>query len=697
MANRRVHSGPKERLQSDITIDTSKNDNLAVTNDLEPSSDKTASSNSKGVKTKTLTKSKENLKTTKKRITKDKKSTIQDENKKTKNSATEDEDAAYWERVIVPLLNRIDLTKLEGPTSTNQLYQSTCYLWDALFRKNLLGRSSGETGSSKRRSSVLHAAYRLLDQDDPKLLIKLARIIFSMKVSGKNLGNICKLVYLASRNESNDKMIIDENIPDYLFEIWKDVDPTINLEALTYSAASIKFLSGNANLQDYLFDRNCIEAVALAMNSLNSESDLKSSEISHAMIQLTGILANLADNGQHRKKLMSKEIVLSVLPVVTKFTSDHDLMLNIARIFSKLTQHSEFCHILIDEADLIVLFLKVMEKQVHKADLVLRLGYILGNIFLESEEISIFVTSNGNGIEYLLKVLRTYLDWDRKLASDEDTEEKPKSVAKIEDVILKIIRAIVNLSIYPDVGSIIATSYEFVDYLLQLLATKDILKSREIVTHAAVAISNLSFYDVNESALFKKEIELTKFLVLLLLDDNASIMIDVVRVFGNLTRSKAVRDLLVKKKVDEMMIALLDAGQRETVFYACGLLMNFMKDADNREKLLKEGGVKRLIDALRDFGRDDWQLAGLICKTLWNYSVGMENSYSAFGEEDTDRLIDFLEEYLDEDIIFDYADSDVSPETQEMLKDIWNDDFCPVATEFLQKVIKYRSDLEPLD
>lgn len=34
-----------------------------------------------------------------------------------------------------------------------------------------------------------------------------------MKVRGKNLGNICKLVYLASRNESNDKIIIDENIP----------------------------------------------------------------------------------------------------------------------------------------------------------------------------------------------------------------------------------------------------------------------------------------------------------------------------------------------------------------------------------------------------------------------------------------------------------------------------------------------------
>lgn len=37
-------------------------------------------------------------------------------------------------------------------------------------------------------------------------------------------------------------------------------------------------------------------------------------------------------------------------------------------------------------------------------------------------------------------------------------------------------------------------------------------------------------------------------LVPLLLDDNAAIMIEVVRVFGNLTRSKTVRDLLVRNK-----------------------------------------------------------------------------------------------------------------------------------------------------
>ena len=27
----------------------------------------------------------------------------------------------------------------------------------------------------------------------------------------------------------------------------------------------------------------------------------------------------------------------------------------------------------------------------------------------------------------------------------------------------------------------------------------------------------------------------------------------------------------------------------------------------------------RLIDILRDFGQGDWQLASLVCQTLWNF------------------------------------------------------------------------------
>lgn len=55
----------------------------------------------------------------------------------------------------------------------------------------------------------------------------------------------------------------------------------------------------------------------------------------------------------------------------------------------------------------------------------------------------------------------------------------------------------------------------------------------------------------------------------------------------------------------------------------------------------------RLVDCLRDFGPTDWQLAGLICKTLWNYSENITSAASYFGG-DTDTLLVLLTSLLGE-------------------------------------------------
>lgn len=67
----------------------------------------------------------------------------------------------------------------------------------------------------------------------------------------------------------------------------------------------------------------------------------------------------------------------------------------------------------------------------------------------------------------------------------------------------------------------------------------------------------------------------------------------------------------------------------------------------------------RLVDCLRDFGPADWQLACLICKTLWNYSENITSAASCFGE-DTDTLLVLLTSLLGEIHnagLFDFAPS----------------------------------------
>ena len=54
----------------------------------------------------------------------------------------------------------------------------------------------------------------------------------------------------------------------------------------------------------------------------------------------------------------------------------------------------------------------------------------------------------------------------------------------------------------------------------------------------------------------------------------------------------------------------------------------------------------RLIECLKDLGEHDWQLAGMICQILWNYSEQITTSVEYFGGEQVDDIITVLREFL---------------------------------------------------
>ena len=45
--------------------------------------------------------------------------------------------------------------------------------------------------------------------------------------------------------------------------------------------------------------------------------------------------------------------------------------------------------------------------------------------------------------------------------------------------------------------------------------------------------------------------------------------------------------------VDQLLITLLDSGDKEVVYIACGVLINFMVDEENRAVLKAEGGITK--------------------------------------------------------------------------------------------------------
>ena len=82
---------------------------------------------------------------------------------------------AYWNSHISPILPELDLLS----HSPEQLCPLVDQLWSALSEGGFLGRSGG-VGGSKRRSTALRTVFRLLDSKDPKLLLKVAKILFGV-------------------------------------------------------------------------------------------------------------------------------------------------------------------------------------------------------------------------------------------------------------------------------------------------------------------------------------------------------------------------------------------------------------------------------------------------------------------------------------------------------------------------------------
>ncbi len=78
-----------------------------------------------------------------------------------------------------------------------------------------------------------------------------------------------------------------------------------------------------------------------------------------------------------------------------------------------------------------------------------------------------------------------------------------------------------------------------------------------------------------------------------LLSNNFDCILEVFRVFANLSRHPAIRGYLVNKKVNILAIAYLNSNNRELVYIVIGVLINMMTDPENRYVLRQEKGINK--------------------------------------------------------------------------------------------------------
>uniref|UniRef100_A0A8C0URS2 Armadillo repeat containing 2 n=1 Tax=Cyanistes caeruleus TaxID=156563 RepID=A0A8C0URS2_CYACU len=329
------------------------------------------------------------------------------------------------------------------------------------------------------------------------------------------------------------------------------------------------------------------------------------------------------------------------------------------------------------------------------ADLVIRVIFILGNLTAKNDQSREQFFKEKESVNILTSVFQTYYDLDLNAPTghrDRKGKNHLKHPSEAEDVLIKLIRVLANLSIHPKVGAALAAAHPVVGLLVGVLEYKSVDACEELVINAATAINNLSYYQVKNSAVQDKKLHIAEMLLKLLMSDNMDAVLEAVRVFGNLSQHHEIRDFIMQKKIYKFMIALLDSKNREVCFPACGVLLNLTVDEDKRAFLMEEGGIGKLVDCLQDFGPADWQLSCLICKTLWNYSESMRSAASCF-RGDTNTLLVLLTALLDEEVELECSlDRDI----KDCQRVYWEREFKPVAEKLLDRIQSHHSSAESI-
>ncbi|XP_071535038.1 armadillo repeat-containing protein 2 isoform X2 [Panulirus ornatus] len=595
----------------------------------------------------------------------------------------------YYEEKIAPILDEINRAVGCG-VGEDVLGELLAKLYSCLEAGGLLGRHF------RYRSQVLRAVFRLVDREHGPLLANIAKVMLALKVSGSNLTSVCKLVFKVTRHDANDSLFLEGNLLDLLLEAVACVPPLEQPEACVYGYGALKFLTMNSQLVSRLLNRGVLELLVLHMKLIvnhQQESGSVPEQTHYALVQLTGTLRHVSSCERTFPLLLVTGAVPQVCALLQHFAHDHDVTANVVRILSIISTHEECCAAAAAHPATLPAAVAALRRHASSPAIVVRLAYALGNMMANSDDARWKLFSEEGFTETLLELLTEYLRRDRHHQAEEMVDPLTPASGTPEDVMVKLIRVLANVSVHARVGPVLARSRTCLSLLISVLQHKAVDESEELVLSALATLNNLTFY-TRDQPISALHTQLAECLCDMLPMDHVEGLVETIRVFGNLTHFKDIRDILTKRAVLEILVEMLDCDSRELVYVCAGVLVNLMSDASRRSIFKTENGVLRMIDVLQYFGYGDWQLCSLACQVLWNYCASAADVEEALGHKETEKLIYVLEEFLDDDSYFNNPEvfGECDPETKDIVYQLW-EDFAHVATKLLDRIEENTSSL----
>ncbi|XP_050092586.1 armadillo repeat-containing protein 2-like [Anopheles aquasalis] len=578
----------------------------------------------------------------------------------------------------------------------------------------LFTRVKGSKGAW--RGAVLGVLYGLVEAASPNILLSVACIVLAMNVTGSNLTGACKLVFKIARNEHNDALFMESDVPELLVDGLGRASPIDDPEACIYGYGAVRFLAGAANedsdgqhyssqfLAKRMVDHGLCQLMVLHLKMINDFASSKSitGPALHALFQLSCALRTVLSHVHDRLsspefkvkgglELTQIDQSVSLLVRAAEICiSETEVQANIIRTLSVLSERPDCCERLAETAPRLGILLGSVTQTSSSVERELvssnRLGYILGNIMARCDVARVQFYNCDVSCDALIAALEYY-------ATKRFTIRNQMGDS-IVDVLTKLVRIVANMCVNGLVGYGMSNRQSLGGILLKLLlaainpkASGMINKSEleELLFATLGALHNLSYYyELNEpheaapntGSIGQNWKAICGALCRILNSDHNPTRSEVARVLGNMTRNSVIREAFYEENGLLILKRCISSNDDELIVTACGVLVNVLGDWTRRVPFQELDGPLMLRQILhRGVTKRDWIMAGITCQAIWNYLIDAGDILQTLSQASIDYICEDLAETLDEETLFNGNKPDA----------FW-EEFAPVAADLLERL-----------
>jgi len=523
------------------------------------------------------------------------------------------------------------------------------------------------------RNNIVDVLIDHLKKDEVSVLCRIRLCASCIRLSDgefdQHLEQVCEIVHSLASEKIYDDLFRQEGLLEVMVHTLLPLNSAARHTYLVYALGSLRFVSqDNVENQSALAKSGAIQRLARLIKDIVKSS----SQDIYRQIAMQGVLLLrcMLEEKRRQPQFFQADIPAILLKYIQRHPTDYELTLVCTRVLSKVTTSSKA-----REKLECIPFIRILDLYYqHEFALCLRVCFILGNLTASNVENRRQLVADGTSIEILVKVIeyhsKSYIDHANTLLRMSSVPDKMrKELRDREDLLLKVIRVVANVSIDDNAGYYIVhcASINVIINVLKVASTEEIAKlvgengkQEELTLNIISCITNLSFYEDEADEILQSSKAL-QVLLPFLFSGNHELVLESLKVLGNFSRYSHVRNWISRYRVDEAVLVLLEHIDRDIVLAACGVLTNLVSESETAHLVDKLQAIPCLINIIRRIGVSDFELSCRILMMVSNYLTS-----NSLGKELSLRL---------ENTLFEFKD---------IARDILNDDDAADAALFIQ-------------